>query len=187
MITTVQSGAYEQFVQLEDGTLKSLAQYVKELDSEILAPGAVMLSVHAEVLYHPLLSTVTSPAGEAWVYESSPAGGIKAIYVPTLEQLGADSAQYKLQAKAAVVALDFNATSDNVSVRVIDLSKTTSVAGSAATAALNGENAEQQIESGFFDITPGLAYFVDARKHNDNSALAAAFARQELLIRVVKK
>ena len=187
MITTIQSGAYEQFVQLQDGTLKSLAQYVKEMAQETSAPGAVMLSVNAEVLYHPLLSTVTSPASEAWVYESSPAGGIKAIYVPTLEQLGANPEQYKLQAKATLVALDFNATSDNVSVRVIDLSKATPVAGSSATGPMNGENAEQQIESDFFDITPGLAYFVDARKHNDNSALAAAFARQELLIRVVKK
>ena len=187
MIDKVQSGAYEQYVQLEDGTMKSLAEYVKEFESQVLAPGTVMLSVHAEVLYHPLLSSISSPAAEAWALESSPAGGIKAIYVPTLEQLGADPEQYKLQAKAAVVALDFNATSDNVSIRVIDLSKTTPVAGSSATGALNGENSEQQIESEFFDITPGLAYFVDARKHTDNSALAAAFARQELLIRVVKK
>lgn len=187
MITQVQSGAYEQYVQLEDGTLKSLAEYVKEMASQVLAPGSVMLSIHAEVMYHPLLSSISSPAGEAWVYESSPAVGIKAIYVPTLEQLGAAPAEYKLQAKAAVVALDFNATSDDVSVRVVDLSKATVVAGSSATGAMNGQNAEQQIESDFFDITPGLAYFVDARKHNDNSVSAAAFARQELLIRVIKK
>ena len=187
MITQVQSGAYEQFVQLQDGTLKSLAEYVKDMAGSMLAPGAVKLSVHAEVLYHPLLSSVNSPAGEAWVFESSPAGGIKTLYVPTLEQLGADPEAYKLQAKASVVALDFNATSDNVSVRVIDVAKSTAVAGSAATGALNGANAEQQVETGFFDITPGLAYFVDARKHDDYSNLAAAFARQELLIRVVKK
>lgn len=187
MITQVQSGAYESVVSLEDGTMKTLAEYVKEMATEMLAPGTVMLSVHAEVLYHPLLSSVSSPAAEAWLYDSSPAGGIKAIYVPTLAQLGADAAEYKLQARAAVVALDFNATSDDVSVRVVDLSKDDVVPGSSATGALNGQNKEQQVTSGFFDITPGLAYFVDARKHTDNSALAAAFARQELLIRVVKK
>lgn len=187
MIATIQSGGYEPHVQLEGGAMQPLAEYLKEMEAELLAPGKVMLSVHAEVLYHPVLSTVNSPAGEGWLYESSPPGGINALYVPTLEQLGANPAQYKLQAKAAAVVLDFNATADNVSVRVVDTSDSSTVPGSTATAAMNGQNAQQQIESEFFDITPGRAYFVDARKHDANSAQAAAFARQELLLRAVKK
>jgi len=187
MIEKVQSGAYEAFVQLEGGTYKNLADYVREMETELLAPGTVMLSVNAETLYHPLLSSVNSPASEAWLFESSPAGGIKTLYVPTLAQLGASAEEYKLQARATVVALDVNATEDDVSVRVIDISKSEPVAGSSATGALNGENTEQQVQSGFFDITGGIAYFVDARKHNGNSASAAALARQELLIQAVKK
>ena len=187
MISQVQKGAYETLVQLEDGNQVPLAEYVREMEAALLSPGAVTLSFQAEVLYHPLLSSVLSPASEAWMFDSSPAGGIKTIYVPTLEQLGADPAQYKLQAQASVVAYDQNATSDNVSVRLVDMSKSSVVAGSTGTGALNGQNLQQRISSGFFDITPGRAYFVDAKKHNDNDNSAAAFGQQELLIRVVKK
>lgn len=187
MIATIQSGGYEPHVQLEGGAMQPLAEYLRQMEAELLAPGKVMLSVHAEVLYHPVFSAFNSPAGEAWLYESNPLGGINTLYVPTLEQLGANPAQYKLQAKAAAVVLDFNATADNVSVRVIDTADSSTVPSSTATAAMNGQDAQQQIETGFFDITPGHAYFVDARKHDANSNLAAAFARQELLIRVVKK
>ena len=186
MISSFQRGAYSSHVNLEDGSMQTIEEYVQKMETELLAPGTVMLSIHAEVLYHPVLSSISSPASEAWVFESSPLGGIKVIYVPTLAQLGLDAGQYKLEAKAAVVALDFNATTDDVSLRVIDLSDSSTVTGSSATGTLNGQNAEQQIESGFFDITPGQAYFVDTKKHDGSSVQPAAFARQELLIRVVK-
>lgn len=174
-------------MRLEDGSYKNLAEYIKDMEAELLAPGTVMISINAEALYHPVLSSVNSPASDGWLYESSPAGGIKTLYVPTLEMLGANPLQYKLQARATVVALDVNATEDNVSVRVIRISDSTTVAGSTATGALNGENVEQAVQTGFFDITPGLAYFVDARKLDDNSTSPAALARQELFIQVVKK
>lgn len=187
MIEQVLFGAYEPVARMDDGTFKNLGKYLKELDAAVSTPGAVMASLLLQTLYHPLLSSVNSPASEGWFYESSPAGGLKLLHVPSLEALGYDPAEYKIQAKASAVCLDQNATSDNVSVRVIDISKDTSVPGSTATGALNGLNAQQKVETEFFDITPGLAYLVDARKHDDNSNLAAAFARQELLIRVVRK
>ena len=187
MIEFVLFGGYEPVVHLDNGKYQNLGVHLKELDAAISTPGAVMASLLLQGLYHPLLSSVNSPASEGWFYDSSPAGGLKLLYVPTLEELGYDPAQYKLQAKAAAVCFDQNATADNVSVRVIDISKDSTVPGSATTGSLNGLNAQQKIETEFFDITPGLAYLVDARKLDVNSNLAAAFSRQELLIRVVRK
>ncbi|WP_282783119.1 hypothetical protein [Phaeodactylibacter xiamenensis] len=176
-------GSYEPRVQLDNGNVVGLVDYLKTLRAEIA--GQTTLALHTQ--YAPVPSYIFTLSGEAWFSTNPGNGGIRSLYVPTLEELGLDTASYDLEAMAVVEAADPNATSDPLDIRVLDLSDNSVVTGSEGTGNLSGSSLDAAIKTEYFTITGGKSYFVDARKRNVNETFLASLGRYRLYIRAVAK
>jgi hypothetical protein len=115
------------------------------------------------------------------------ASGIRPLYVPSLEELGLDGESYELEAMAVVEASDPNGTNGRIEARVLDLSTNRTVIGSTGSGNLSGSALDAAIKTPYFPIEGGKAYFVDARKMDVNSTLAASLGRNRLYVRAKAK
>lgn len=176
------NGGYISQVQLSNGKVVSLIDYIKALGA---AAGKQMaLAIHTQ--YAPAPSYIFTLAGEAWISTNPGTSGIRGVYVPTLEELGLDG-NYTLEAMAVVEAADPNGSGDPLDIRVLDLSDNSVVAGSEGTGNLSGSALDAAVKSGFFPVTGGKTYFVDARKRNVNNTFLANLGRYRLYVRAALK
>ncbi|WP_421947089.1 hypothetical protein [Phaeodactylibacter xiamenensis] len=176
------NGGYISQVQLSNGKVASLIDYIKALGA---AAGKQMaLAIHTQ--YAPAPSYIFTLAGEAWISTNPGVSGIRGVYVPTLEELGLDG-NYTLEAMAVVEAADPNGSGDPLDIRVLDLSDNSVVAGSEGTGNLSGSALDAAVKSGFFPVTGGKTYFVDARKRNVNNTFLANLGRYRLYVRAALK
>lgn len=180
-ITNVQSGAYESVVSLEDGSQKTLAEYVKELNNAVVpAKDAVVNALHineGSASAAQALATFLFSAG------SPPA---KVLFVPTLESLGYASADYKLQA-VLIANVRTNNPDAPAQLRLVDAAGE-AVAGSTVDATITNDTADQVVTSPAVDITPGTAYAIDIRLITaDGGTTTVTLQSKNLLVQVVKK
>lgn len=176
------NGGYISQVQLSNGKVVGLIDYIKSL--RIASSKQVTLAIHTQ--YAPAPSYIFTLAGEAWISTNPGASGIRSVYVPTLEELGLDG-NYTLEAMAVVEAADPNGSGGPLDIRVLDLSDNSVVPGSEGTGNLSGSALDAAVKSGFFPITGGKPYFVDARKRNVNNTFLANLGRYRLYVRAALK
>jgi hypothetical protein len=173
-------GSYEPQVQLENGKVIGLVDYVKTLTGETAGnPGDVVDVVH-------ISDSVGSSATLLGTYEFSVGNPPrKVLHVPTLEELGFDSDGYELQAISIVNARTNNPDVD-AWVRVV-ASSGKGVSASEVSATLTSSDQDVIVKSGPFAVTPGGAYAHDIRLDTANGSDNAVMQSKSLLIQVVKK
>ena len=180
-ITNVQTGAYEGVVTLADGSQKTLAEYVKELNNTIVpAKDAVVNALHINEG-----SASASQALATFLY-SGGTPPAKVLFVPTLESLGYASADYKMQ---AVVIANVRTNNPNApaELRLVDAAGD-AVSGSTVAATITNDTVDQVVTSAAVDITPGTAYAIDIRLITaDGGTTTVTLQSKNLLVQVVKK
>lgn len=180
-------GAYEPRVQLEDGTKQGLVEYIADLAQERAGTGSKRQTFTLQSQYNPSLSYLLSPAGDDWVSVSPGAGGIRRIYVPSLQEMGLDPSLYELEAQASAVALNISVGAVDVNIRALDPANNV-VAGSTGTLNTPVSSVEKIVKSDFFKIDGGAAYFVDAQTSNvGGNSYRVNLGRMRITIRAVRK
>jgi hypothetical protein len=181
---TIQSkvpGGYEPQVQLSDGKVVGLVDYVKTLTSATTGnPGDVVDVVH---ISDSVGSAAVTAATYAFSEQAPPA---KVLHVPTLEELGFDAANYEMKALLIVNARTNNPDKD-VRVRLVQASGK-EVASSEVAATLTSSSQDVIVKSSApFAITPGEAYAHDIRLVTAGGGDNATMQSKSLLIQIVKK
>ena len=181
---TIQSkvpGGYEPQVQLSDGKVIGLVDYVKALTSATTGnSGDVVDVVH-------ISDSVGSAAVTVDTYAFSEVQPpTKVLHVPTLEELGFDTDNYEMKA-ILVVNARTNNPDKAVRVRLVQASGK-EVAASEVTATLTSSSQDVIVKSpDAFAITPGQSYAHDIRLVTASGTDNAVMQSKSLLIQVLKK
>ena len=179
-ITNVQSGAYEGVVTLQDGSQKTLAEYVKEFNNSVVpAKDAVADALHINE------GSASAAQGLATFLFSAGSPPAKVLFVPTLESLGYASADYKMQA-ILIANVRTNTAPTPAQLRLVDAAGD-AVAGSTVDATITSTTVDQVVTSAAVDITPGTAYAIDIRLITAGGGKDVTLQSKNLLVQVVKK
>ncbi len=181
---TIQSkvpGGYEPQVQLSDGKVVGLVDYVKTLSASATGnPGEIVDALH-------ISDSVGSAAVTADTYAFSEAQPpTKVLHVPTLEELGFDAGSYEMKAVLIVNARTNNPDKE-VRVRLVQASGK-AVAASEVAATLTSSSQDVIVKSpAAFAIVPGQAYAHDIRLVTAAGTDNAVMQSKSLLIQILKK